>query len=281
MSLVSPAAFVLALALYGAATAVFFLEIARRTAPAPGEGGEKTGPLLLGLGALGHGAYMTLASFVAGVCPVRSVHFLLSMSALLAIAVYLAARRTFRIHPLGLLVAPLGLAFLLGTWILGKPEPEPHLSGTFIALHVLANIAGLALFLLAGGAAVLYLVQERRLKRKRRPMRPGRMPPLDALDTAVHRFLVAGFPLLTLGIVTGTVWAQKLETGTPDEVMRVVLGYATWILFAAVLLLRAMAGWRGRRAAYGTIAGLGCAAAVAIIYLVRPGVAVASAALGG
>ena len=106
-------------------------------------------------------------------------------------------------------------------------------------------------------------------------------PPLDALDKAVHRFLVAGFPLLTLGIVTGTVWAQNLESGTADEIMRVVFGYTTWLLFAAVLLLRAMAGWRGRRAAYGTIAGLGCAAAVAIIYLVRPAVVVASATIGG
>jgi ABC-type uncharacterized transport system permease subunit len=281
MRLVSPAVFVLALVLYGAATAVFFLEIARRRAHVTDAGSERTGPLLLGLGALGHGVYVTLASFVAGVCPVRSVHFLLSMSSLVAIGVYLAARRTFRIHPLGLLVAPLGLAFLLGTAMLGSPAPEPRLSPAFITLHVLANVVGLALFLLAGGAAALYLVQERRLKQKRGPMRAGRLPPLDALDKAVHRFLVAGFPLLTLGIVTGTVWAQNLESGTADEIMRVVFGYTTWLLFAAVLLLRAMAGWRGRRAAYGTIAGLGCAAAVAIIYLVRPAVVVASATIGG
>jgi ABC-type uncharacterized transport system permease subunit len=52
--------------------------------------------------------------------------------------------------------------------------------------------------------------------------------------------------------------------------MRVVFGYATWLLTALVLLLRAAAGWRGRRSAYGTIAGLACAAAVLVIYLVRP-----------
>jgi ABC-type uncharacterized transport system permease subunit len=55
--------------------------------------------------------------------------------------------------------------------------------------------------------------------------------------------------------------------------MRVVLGYATWLLIALVLLLRAAAGWRGRRAAYGTIAGFVCAAAVIVVYLVRPAVA--------
>jgi ABC-type transport system involved in cytochrome c biogenesis permease subunit len=47
------------------------------------------------------------------------------------------------------------------------------------------------------------------------------------------------------------------------------LGYVTWLLFAGVLLLRAAAGWRGRRAAYGTIAGFGCAMLVLLFYLLR------------
>jgi ABC-type uncharacterized transport system permease subunit len=52
--------------------------------------------------------------------------------------------------------------------------------------------------------------------------------------------------------------------------MRTVFGYATWFLIGGVLLLRAAAGWRGRRSAYGTILGLACATAVMIIYLSRP-----------
>ncbi len=205
-------------------------------------------------------------------CPIHSVHFLLSVASLFASATYLTLRSRFRIDALGLLVAPLGLAFLLGTYFLGKPAPEPRLSPVFITLHVVTNLLGVALFLLAGGAAVLYLVQERRIKEKRRGARTGNLPPLDTLDTAEHRFLVAGFPLLTLGIVTGTYWAQKLETGSPDEVMRTIFGYATWFLIGGVLLLRAAAGWRGRRSAYGTILGLCCATAVLIIYLVRPSI---------
>ena len=51
---------------------------------------------------------------------------------------------------------------------------------------------------------------------------------------------------------------------------RTILGYATWLLIAGVLLLRAAAGWRGRRAAYGTIAGLIFAVAVLLFYVFRP-----------
>jgi ABC-type uncharacterized transport system permease subunit len=278
------ATFALALLFYGGSSMLYFFEVARHRAkgtpmssragsePAAPTRPARYAPLFLGAGALFHGAYVSIASFVAHVCPVHSVHFILSIASLLAAAVYLLARRRFRIDALGLVVGPLGLAFLLGTYFLGQPGPEPKLSPLFIAAHVLANLLGVALFLLAGGAAALYLVQEKRLKNKRAAARIANLPPLDTLDHAVHRFLVAGFPLLTLGIITGTFWARHLEMGSAEEVMRVVLGYATWLLIALVLLLRAAAGWRGRRAAYGTIAGFACAAAVIVIYLVRPDV---------
>jgi ABC-type uncharacterized transport system permease subunit len=299
-AVLSVASFGLALVLYGGAILLFFVEVARLKAaslgvsprpdpllrpaardgssPALGNVGAGAMPgvtanlriaaILLGLAAAGHATYVTIASFVAHVCPIHSVHFMLSVASLLAIAVYLGLRRRFRIDALGILVAPLGLAFLLGTWFLGKPGPEPKLSPGFIALHVMANLLGVALFLLAGGAALLYLLQERRIKNKRTTL--ANLPPLQTLDHAVHRFLIAGFPLLTLGIITGTFWARHLEHGSPEEVMRIVFGYATWLLFAAVLLLRAAAGWRGRRSAYGTLAGFVCAAAVLVVYLVRP-----------
>lgn len=293
------AAFALALILYAGASGLFFLSVARSqrphgrgsrisgapdgssatarvgahtSAPPPAQG-PRTGlaPYLLGGGALGHLAYVMMASFVANVCPIRSVHFILSIASLFAVATYLVLRRRFDIDALGLLVGPLGLAFLLGTYFLGKPASEPRFSMLFITMHVLANLLGVALFVLAGGAAGLYLVQERRIKVKKRvAAHIHSLPPLDTLDHAVHRFLVAGFPLLTLGIITGTYWAKKLEMGSPEVVMRTIFGYATWFLIAGVLLLRALAGWRGRRAAYGTIAGLVCVAAVLLIYLVRP-----------
>lgn len=278
IGLLSTLTFAAALLLYAGASALFYLDIARDRGPrvaAPPAAraawlSPAIPPALLAGAALGHAAYVALASFVAHVCPVRSVHFLLSVASLFATATYLTLRRRFRIDALGLLVGPLGLAFLLGTYFLGKPAPEPRLSPVFITLHVVSNLLGVALFLLAGGAAALYLVQERRIKEKRVGSRAGNLPPLDTLDHAEHRFLVAGFPLLTLGIVSGTYWAHKLELGSPDDVMRTVFGYATWLLIGGVLLLRAAAGWRGRRSAYGTLAGLGCVAAVLIIYLVRP-----------
>jgi ABC-type uncharacterized transport system permease subunit len=60
-----------------------------------------------------------------------------------------------------------------------------------------------------------------------------------------------------------------VEFSAPGEVIRAAFGYVTWVVIAAVLFLRAAAGWRGRRAAYGTIAGFGFAVVVLMFYLLR------------
>jgi ABC-type uncharacterized transport system permease subunit len=161
----------------------------------------------------------------------------------------------------------------LGSRFVGAPDQG--VGGWLLAFHVTVNVLGDAFFLLASGAAVLYLVEERRLKQKRAASVFGKLPALDALDRAEHLLLWTGFALLTLGIVSGTVWAHRIETGSPAEAARALLAYGSWVLFAGVLVLRASLGWRGRRAAYGTIAGFLLEVAVLVFYLLR-GPAVAS-----
>jgi ABC-type uncharacterized transport system permease subunit len=249
---------------YAAATVLFFRYLATPTAtPRTGS----TAPRVLSVAAVLHTGYVCLASIVANVCPVRSIHFVASIAALLATGLYLAIRRRSNIDALGAFVAPVALTFVLGSRFVGAADQG--IGGGLLALHVTVNVLGDALFLLASGTAVLYLIEERRLKQKRASSVFGKMPPLDALDRAEHRLLLTGFPLLTLGIITGTAWAHRIETGSPAEMARALFAYGTWVLFAGVLTLRALLGWRGRRAAYGTIAGFLFAVAVLVVYLVR------------
>jgi ABC-type uncharacterized transport system permease subunit len=261
------AAFYLGFIAYVAATVLSFAQLAKRDL-APGL--VRAAPIFLGVGALSHLAYITFASFIARVCPVESLHFALSVAALVTTFAYLAVRARFHIDAVGAAVAPIGLTFLLTTRVLGMGAMGPKLPPLFLTLHVAANLIGDALFLLACLTAGLYLFAEKRLKEKRFGSIAGRLPPLDSLDRAEHRFLLIGFPLLTIGIVTGTAWAHRLVVGHAGEVLRATFAYATWLVFAGVLLLRAAAGWRGRRAALGTIAGFFFAVLVLLVYLVRP-----------
>jgi ABC-type uncharacterized transport system permease subunit len=230
------------------------------------------GPRLVAVGAALHAAHIVVASLVYRVCPVEGMHFAMSVVSVVACGIYLAIRTRYRLHVVGAFVAPLALTFLLASRFVAigaTSDDSAGIRSALLPIHITANLLGEALFLLAFAAAVAYLVQERRLKKKRLVGLVQRLPPLDALDRAEHRFLLAGFPLLTIGILTGTLWAQKVESGSPADIARAVFGYVSWLLFAGVLLLRAAAGWRGRKAAYGTIAGFGFALLVLVLYLLR------------
>lgn len=268
----APIAFYLGVIAYSAASTVFFLELWRRESDkAPGT----FGPRLLVVGALIHAMHVVAASLLSQVCPVESLHFGLSLSALGAVIAYLVLRRRLRLHAVGAIVAPLALTFLVGAQFVSSPRSEAELPRGLLAFHIAANLIGLGVFLVAGGSSALYVLLERRLRQKKLGMSPAssRMPPLDALDRAAHRLLLAGFPLLTFGVVTGAVFTQRVAEGGSAAVIRTVLGYATWGLLATVLLLRQVIGLRGRRAAWGTLAGVACVLVVLLVYAVRGGAA--------
>jgi ABC-type uncharacterized transport system permease subunit len=185
--------------------------------------------------------------------------------------VYLALRKRLRIDAIGVVVAPLALTLLVGAQFLRASLPVTSLPRTLLFMHIASNVLGVGLFLLAGAAGAFYLFQERRLKERRATLRQGRLPPLDALDLTEHRLLLAGFPLLTFGIVTGAVFAAHLDVMTGASVARAALAYTTWLTVAAVLVLRAVAGWSGRRSAYGTLLGVICVLIVIGIYVAKSG----------
>ena len=106
-------------------------------------------------------------------------------------------------------------------------------------------------------AIQLDLIQERQLKTKRLGAWFHRLPNLDVLDELNYRCLTIGFPLLTVGIITGAVWAQQ-AWGTywswdPKETWSLI----TWLLYAGLLHGRLTVGWRGRRAAIWALIGFG------------------------
>ena len=257
--------FVMTAATYVAASVIFLRFLVR----GKGDVG-KLGPRLIALGALLHAAHICVASLVLRVCPVEGIHFPMSVASMLMCVAYVFARKRLRVEVAGAFIAPLALTSLMASrFVGGGAEPGEGVKSFILPFHVTLNLFGVALFGLAFSAATLYLVQEHLVKQKRIDGVSRRLPPLDALDRAEHRFLLAGFPLLTIGIITGTVWAKRVEADATSDILRAVFGYVTWLVIAGVLFLRAAAGWRGRRAAYGTIAGFGFAVLVLVVYLVR------------
>lgn len=255
---------------YLVASIVFAAKIAGRPIAA---GTERLGFGALALGGVAHLVHVLMWSLVLRVCPVEGIYFPLSLGANLMVGAFFLLRRRYNLDAVGSVIAPLALATLLASrFAVQSTAPSDSLRSALLPFHITANLLGVALFALASASALLFLLQENRLKSKKLGGR-SRLPPLDALDRAEHRLLIAGFPLLTVGVVTGTLFINRMDGESTADLARTAFGYGTWLLIALVLFLRQAAGWRGRRAALGTLLSFGFLMAVLGFYLARGAVA--------
>jgi len=131
--------------------------------------------------------------------------------------------------------------------------PGPALQSNWLAIHVITCFLGYASFAVSFGISVLFLIQE---GVSHQGGTPSKWLPSEAiLDEINYKSIVIGFPMLTLGIVTGAAWANY-AWGTywswdPKETWSLI----TWFVYAAFLHARFTRNWRGRRAAYLSILG--------------------------
>lgn len=259
--------FYLGVIAYSVASTLFFGALLSPRSAAP----SRWGAPVLTLGAAAHAAHIVLTSFVTHVCPVASMHFALSSSALVMVLAFLGLRQRAKIDALGAFVGPAALTFLVASQFLSIPGGRAQVPRFWLSLHITANLLGVGVFLLAGAASGFYLVIERRLKQKRFGIALARLPSLELLDRLAFRLLILGYPLLTFGVVSGGFFYQALSTASWPVLVRALLGVVSWLLLGTVLFLRSMLRFRGRRSAWGTIAGVSCVVLILGIYLVRPG----------
>lgn len=221
------------------------------------ERSAKLGRMLLLIGAILHAAGFVARYFVAGYTPITSLFESLSFSAFAIVCVFLAFELRYHLRVLGAFVAPLAFAFSVSAAFLpGEVRAlAPALNSYWLPVHVMLLFFGNAVFAVAFGAGIMYLLMERELKTKKMGAIFKRLPSLNVLDDINYRCLTIGFPLLTLGIITGSIWAEyawgSYWSWDPKEVWSLI----TWLLYAALLHGRVTVGWRGRKAAILAIVG--------------------------
>ncbi len=135
--------------------------------------------------------------------------------------------------------------------------PSQGVRTSWLIAHISALLAAYAALGFSLLASVLYLVQERRLKAKRKPTEGSSwgpldwLPPLDTLERLAHAMLLFGFPCMTVGLVLGAVLVQETDLGAAYFLdPKVLASFAMWGLYVLLLFLRQSAGLRGRKAAY-------------------------------
>jgi|APFre7841882590_1041340.scaffolds.fasta_scaffold17502_2 cytochrome c-type biogenesis protein CcsB len=135
----------------------------------------------------------------------------------------------------------------------------PALQSNWLTSHVMTCFMGYAAFAMAFGLGCMYIIKS--LDRKsssRSGSFLGLLPDLDTIDELIYQSIALGFIFLSLGIITGSVWAHyawgSYWSWDPKETWSLI----TWLVYAALLHARLVRGWRGKRIALMSLAGFAC-----------------------
>ncbi|MDY6824993.1 MAG: cytochrome c biogenesis protein CcsA [Thermodesulfobacteriota bacterium] len=227
----------------------------------------KYGYWLFAAGFAFHTIFMGMKVSMLGHMPGFSLSQTLFMAAWCVAGVFVLLHKKLDLKFFGIYVAPLVLIIMLFATLLpdtmhitasgGQTDMQlKDLKNSFwLIAHIVTVFFGEAAFALAGGVGAFYLIQEAAIKNKKRGFFFRRLPSLERLDAAGYACLVVGFTMLTLGLITGIVYARmvwgRFWAWDPKEVWSGL----TWLVYAALLHQRLVVGWRGRRAAIMAIIG--------------------------
>ncbi|MGB7266312.1 MAG: cytochrome c biogenesis protein CcsA [Terracidiphilus sp.] len=141
--------------------------------------------------------------------------------------------------------------------------PSQRVWMSWLVAHIIALLLAYAALCFSLLSSMLYLVQERRIKAKRKPGERSPwapldwLPPLDTLERVALATLEFGFPCMTVGLLIGTVLVQQTSLGASYFLdPNILASFAMWIVYVTLLLLRRGVGLRGRKAAYVSGAAL-------------------------
>jgi cytochrome c-type biogenesis protein CcsB len=211
--------------------------------------------LLTGLAA--HFGATLVRYLQAGYTPITNLHESVSFFTLCLAAFFVYLRSFYRASILGVIVLPVLSALVL--WVLTIPGSvgplPPVLQSIWLPVHTISAFLGNAIFFMGFLVSIVYLGAERCIKNKKNDsVLPG-LPSLETLDLINYRCMSFGFPLLTVGIMSGSIWAAyawgSYWSWDPKETWSLI----TWIVYAILIHNRLAIGWRGRRTAYMMILG--------------------------
>jgi cytochrome c-type biogenesis protein CcsB len=193
-----------------------------------------------------------------GYVPLSNMYESLIFFSWTIVLVYLILELKYRQKIIGVFVTPFAFLAIALTSIIPGIDAKivplvPALQSNWLAIHVITCFLGYASFAVSFGISILYLLQDKKAATKEEGSRW--LPSTSILDEINYKSIVIGFPMLTLGIVTGAAWANyawgSYWSWDPKETWSLI----TWFVYAAFLHARFTRDWRGRKAAILSIAG--------------------------
>jgi ABC-type transport system involved in cytochrome c biogenesis permease subunit len=175
----------------------------------------------------------------------------LSLCAWSVSGAYLALQFKTKTRILGAFISPFILLFMIAAAAqqAGKTMLPANLQSWLTSVHMFLTIAGESLFILASCAGAMFIIQNGLLKNKKLSKMSRLLPSLNDLDRINHICLLWGFPVLSVGILAGMVFAEfSWQAGWLTD-PKIMWTFAGWIIYGSLLHQRLAIGWKGYRMA--------------------------------
>ena len=218
---------------------------------------------LLTVGVLAHLAALLAYVQRVGQLPLTGLGPSLSFAGLVLAGTLLIVEIVAKDVSLTLVAAPLAAIPTICANLIGLvPGVEPAgARGAWLFAHIALSFVGIAAFATAAAAGCMYLIERRELKSRRFGAIFRFFPPLATLDRVNHIAAIAGWLVLTLGVVLAITYALTYrELSTP----KIVWAMGAWLAVSGIALGRSVGGWQARRAAIYSSVSFAC---VVLLYV--------------
>lgn len=192
-----------------------------------------------------------------GHAPLSNLYESLIFFSFVIAIIYLVIEQKYHTQALG--VFAISIAFLVMAYaslpsINDRIQPlMPALKSNWLIAHVVTCFIGYGAFAISFCLSIMYLLKKGEAKGKKSLI--SHFPEVNLLDELTYQMVMFGFLFLTIGIITGAVWANsawgRYWGWDPKETWSLI----TWLIYAIMLHARFMRGWQGKRIAYLSIVG--------------------------
>lgn len=250
--------FELALTFYFAAVIIGAIELVRGAKGAkPGGGTEWLLHITAGVGFVNHTISIVYRYTAGGHLPITSPHEAASAFAWAIMLIYFIFEFRYKMGLMAAFVMPVVFLLMLVSSMLSRDlKPlSPTLQSYWLGVHTFFAFMANAAFALSFVLSIMYIVQDHYLKSKRLGGLFERLPSIQTLDYLNYRLITIGFPMMTLAIITGALWAEGAWGSYWRWDVREVWSLVIWLIYALILHARLVSGWRGKNASLLSIAG--------------------------
>jgi len=206
-----------------------------------------------------HSAFLIIVSMQTGNLPISTLFESATFYLFLIVLISVAIKFAYRIPSITPFLMPIITGFSIAAIALvgNSLTLTYELKRFWQFAHIIPIFLGYSAFTVSFILSIMYLTQERQLKKKAFGPLFDSLPSLGTLDALMWKTITLGFPLLTIGLATGTIWAKTSnilgDLWYLDS--KVLLGSLTWLIYAALLHLRLGASFHGTKVAFVTVIG--------------------------